>query len=172
MKLNPRQQFYYGRELYLHHRYQEALQIFENFLDSRKGWIENKIEACCQCTYCHENLGHSDKALEALLRSFTYDSPRAEICCELGRLFLARGKARLAIYWYSLALSCTRDDSRGGFVSLDCYGYLPCIQMCVCYILLGDLERAEQFNELAASFKPDSPVVQHNREYFRGMKEQ
>ena len=69
-------------------------------------------------------------------------------------------------------MTCIRDNCRGGFVSPDCYGYLPCIQLCVCYSRLGDRERAETFNELAASYKPDSPAVRHNRVVFQTRSEQ
>ena len=104
-----------------------------------------------------------------MLRTFTYDRPRAEVCCDIGLWFFQREQYRQAAYWYALALTCPRDDRRGGFVSPDCYGYLPCIQLCVCYSRLGDQERAESFNELAASYKPDSPAVLHNREWFRSL---
>ena len=167
--LEPRQQFYYGRELYYHQRYEEALRVFEQFLDEKQGWVENNIDACCHCAYCYERMGRQEKALQALLRSFTYDRPRAEICCELGRWFFQRDEMSLAAYWYALALTCVRDDSRGGFVSPDCYGYLPCIQLCVCYSRLGDMKRAEQMNEWAASFKPDAAPVAHNRAFFQSL---
>ena len=167
--LEPRQQFYYGRELYYHQRYEEAVQVFERFLDGGRGWVENNIDACCHCAYCYERLERPGQALQALLRSFAYDRPRAEVCCELGYWFFRREKLSQAAYWYALALTCPRDDSRGGFVSPDCYGYLPCIQLCVCYSRLGDPARAEQMNELAASFKPDADAVVHNRAYFRSL---
>lgn len=167
IELEPRQQFYYGRELYYHQRYEEALRVFEQFLDEGRGWVENNIDACCHCAYCCERMEQPEKALQSFLRSFAYDRPRAEVCCELGRWFFQRDNMPLAIYWYSLAMTCIRDDSRGGFVSPDCYGYLPCIQLCVCYSRLGDLERAEQMNELAASFKPDAAAVLHNRAFFQ-----
>lgn len=169
-ELDPRQQFYYGRELYYHQRYEQALQIFERFLDEGRGWRENNIDACCHCAYCYEQMDQPEQALQSLLRSFAYDRPRAEVCCELGRWFFQREEMSLAAYWYSLALTCPRDDSRGGFVSPDCYGYLPCIQLCVCYSRLGNLERAEQMNELAASFKPDAAPVLHNRSFFQSLK--
>lgn len=124
-ELEPRQQFYYGRELYYHHRWEEALEVFEAFLEEGRGWVENNIDACCHCAY-----------------------------------------------WYALALTCARDDRRGGFVSPDCYGYLPCIQLCVCYSRLGGLQRAEMFNELAALYKPDSPAVLHNRAAFQALSAQ
>ena len=166
VELDPRQQFYYGRELYYHQRYEEAVRVLERFLDEGRGWVENNIDACCQCAYCYERL---DRPEQALLRSFAYDRPRAEVCCELGRWFFQREELSLAAYWYTLALTCARDDRRGGFVSPDCYGYLPCIQLCVCYSRLGDLERAAQMNELAASFKPDADAVLHNRAFFQSL---
>ena len=165
--LEPRQQFYYGRELYYHQRWEEALAVFETFLAEGRGWVENCIDACCHCAYCREKLGQPERALAALLRTFAYDRPRAEVCCDIGRWFFRREQYRQAAYWYALALTCTRDDRRGGFVSPDCYGYLPCIQLCVCYDRLGDPSKAKEFNELAALFKPDSPAVLHNREWFR-----
>ena len=170
VELEPRQQFYYGRELYYHSRWEEALSVFQRFLDEGRGWVENNIDACCHCAYCLEKLGRTEQALRALLRSFAYDRPRAEVCCELGRWFFQQERYEQAAYWYTLALTCTRDDRRGGFVSPECYGYLPCIQLCVCYSRLGDLEKAERFNELAGACKPDAPEVRHNRTYFQSRK--
>ena len=46
-ELEPRQQFYYGRELYYHKRWEEALAVFETFLEEGRGWVENNIDACC-----------------------------------------------------------------------------------------------------------------------------
>ena len=171
-ELEPRQQFYYGRELYYHHRWEEALEVFEAFLEEGRGWVENNIDACCHCAYCHKELGRGQAALAALLRTFTYDRPRAEVCCDIGLWFFQREQYRQAAYWYALALTCARDDRRGGFVSPDCYGYLPCIQLCVCHSRLGGLQRAEMFNELAALYKPDSPAVLHNRAIFQALSAQ
>lgn len=169
-ELDPRQQFYYGRELYYHRRYEEALAVFERFLAEGRGWVENSIDACCHCACCREALNQPGEALAALFRTFAYDRPRAEACCEIGRWFFRRERYGQAAYWYALALTCPRDDRRGGFVSPDCYGYLPCIQLCVCYSRLGDRKRAEEFNELAAACRPDSPAVLRNREWFRSLE--
>lgn len=165
-RLDSRQQFYYGRELYYHKRYRDAIRVFEAFLDSGEGWLENVLDACAHCAYCYYGLGLEEEALRALLRSFVYDTPRAEQCCDLGKHFYDRRRYHQAIYWYSRALECHRDDSRGGFTAPDCYGYIPCIQLCVCYDALGDKKKAQLYNELAAKHKPDSPAVAANRQYF------
>ena len=169
-ELDPRQRFYYGRELYYHRRWEDALAVFRQFLEEGRGWLENNLDACCHCAYCLEALDRPDEALEALFRTFSYDRPRAETCCEIGRWFFQRERYGQAVYWYALALACPRDDRRGGFVSPDCYGYLPCIQLCVCHSRLGDQKRAEAFNELAAACKPDDPAAAHNRAYFQSLQ--
>lgn len=164
--LDPRQEFYYGRELYYHKRFIDAISVFEKFLDEGEGWLENKIDACKHCAYCHYGLEQGDKALMALLRSFSYDIPRAEICCDIGRHMFDRQRYETAIYWYLQALSCKREDGRGGFVSPDDYGYIPCIQLCVCYSRMGNIKTAVQYNEEAGKYKPNSEAVIKNRAYF------
>lgn len=164
--LDPRQRFYYGRELFYHKRYAEAVQVFEEFLDSNAGWVENVIDACSQCAHCYYELGKEEQALRSMLRSFVYDVPRAELCCDIGRHFFDRKRHEQSAYWYAMALECKQDAQRGGFVSADCYGYIPCMQLCVCYDALGQREKAILYNERAAEFKPNSPAVAANRRYF------
>lgn len=170
--LDPRQQFYYGRELYYHKRYEDAIRIFETFLDEDAGWVENKIDACIHCFYCYNGLHREMEGKQALLRSFLYDLPRAEICCYLGGCFFEQAQYSLAVYWYQCALTCKRDDSRGGFVSPDAYGYTPCIQLCVCFSRMGETEKAIEYNEKAADYKPDAEAVSLNRTYFSKISQQ
>lgn len=167
--LDPRNQFYYARELWYHSRFEEAAKVLTAFLDSGAGWLENQIEACRLLSRCMTALGRDGDALSALLRSLTLDTPRAEVCCDMGGWFLARKQWRQAAFWYELALTRKRDDTSGAFVSPDCYGYLPAIQLCVCWYHLGDVEKAKAFNELAASFHPEDPSVLQNRTFFSSL---
>lgn len=167
--LDPRQQFYYGRELYYHQRYEDAIQVFGRFLSEGQGWVENNIDACRHLALCQYALGRPEEALNALFRSFHYDLPRAELCCDIARHFFDRALWERAAYWYLRALDCQRRDDRGGFVLPDAYGYLPCLQLCVCYSKLGRDQEAAAFNERAAAFKPDSPAVIQNRAYFQSL---
>lgn len=164
--LEPREQFYYGRELFYHQRYEEAVQVLSAFLGEKEGWVENQIEACRVLSRCLTALGRDGEALRALLRSLAYDLPRAEVCCEVGAWWFRREDWRRAAYWYELALACRRDDASGAFVSPDCYGYLPCIQLCVCRWHLGDREGAAAWNERAGQYKPRDPAYLSNRDFF------
>lgn len=237
--LDPRQQFYYGRELFYHERYDDAAAVFEAFLDSGQGWTENCIDACRLLSQCcraagqnneppladgncktetssasgvktsppennqgtaelsqepngaklpqADNSGKSNtqsnpnqpahnpnmvresndsKALSALFRSFAYDEPRAETCCDIGKLFMERGQWEIAAWWYERAAEAKRPDTGGGFVSLDCYGFIPYLQLCVCYDRLGRHDIAYQYHKKAEKIKPNDPAVLYNAEYF------
>lgn len=164
--LDPRQQYYYARELYYHGRDENACQIIERFLDEGRGWIENNIEACQLLSWCYYRRGEDQLALRALLRSLEYDSPRAEICCDLGKHFFDRNHFKEAVFWYQTALGCDKNERSGGFISEDCYDYLPHIQLCVCYDKLGDRKLSVYHNEAAGKIKPDSRAYLYNKEYF------
>ena len=51
--LDPRQQFYFARELFYHGRYEEAAARLTRFLDDGQGWVENQIEGCRQLSLCY-----------------------------------------------------------------------------------------------------------------------
>ena len=168
-RLEPRQQYYYGRELYYHEEYKEAVCVFEQFLLSEEGWIENKIEACAICARCYEKLGEEQAALLTLLRSMSFDMPRAELCCEIGKYFLEHESFYHAIYWYETALKIPKNEYSGGFILPDCYDYIPLLQLCVCYDKLGDRQKAKEYNERAGVCKPYSKAYLYNKQYFEGI---
>ena len=164
--LEPRQQYYYGRELYYHKQYEEAVSVFEQFLLSPEGWVENKIEACSICAKCYYQLGQEQQALNTLLRSMSFDLPRAELCCDIGKYFLEHGNCHNAIYWYETALNTQKNEYSGGFILPDCYDYIPLLQLCVCYDKMGDWQKAKEYNERAGACKPYSKAYLYNKNYF------
>lgn len=165
--LEPRQQYYYARELYYNGEYLKAIEIFDHFLNEGKGWIENNISACQNLHSCYQAIGESQTALLALFRSFSYDSPRAEICCDIGQHFMKLENYRVAIFWYQQAARTQPNHESGAFYMEDCYGFIPYLQLCVCYDKLGDYKTANECNEAVGKLKPESSSYKYNREYFR-----
>lgn len=163
---SAREQFYYARELFAHGRYHEAAAAFEAFLDRPDGWVENRIEACCNLAECLCAVGQPAQARQALVRSFAEDSPRGEACCALAALELEQGRLSQAKFWYETALRTACNTRQGGFVKPACYGYLPCIGLCVCCDRMGHHAEAAQWNERAALYQPQSEAVAYNRRYF------
>lgn len=162
--LTPRDKFYYGRELYYHKKYNKCREILADFIGG-DGWTENKIEACKILAYSYLAEGRTDRAVSVLTDSFLYDSPRAEICCELGYIFINKEMYDCAVFWFKTALDCEK-NTNGAFVSEDCYGFIPAIELAVCYDKLGDSRTAEYYNELAGTFKPDDSSYLYNKQYF------
>ncbi len=164
--MDARQLYYYGRELYYHQQYEKAITVFEKFLSLPEGWIENKIEACSVCAGCYYKLEQENSALYTLLRSLSFDLPRAELCCQIGKHFLEHRNYQNAIYWYKTALNVKRNEYTGGFILPDCYDYIPLLQLCVCYDKIGDKQKAKEYNERAGACKPYSEAYLYNKHYF------
>lgn len=165
-ELQPRHQYYYGRELYYHKRYERALTVLEKFLELKDGWIENKIEACILCAECYYQQKEEVKALSMLFYSFRFDQPRAEVCCNIGNYFQEKGTYELAAYWYQQAIKADKNRQQGGFVQPDYYDYIPYLQLSVCYDRMGQIVKAAEYNEKAGKCKPGSKAYLYNKSYF------
>lgn len=165
-ELSPRGVYYYARELMDHERYSDAIKWFESFLDSGRGWVEDNIAACSELAKCHLAKNQSGEALSSMLRSFCYDNPRAEICCQIGYYFMQQYEYGQAAFWFGLVLKLEKKDDNWGFRMEDCRGYIPCLELAVCLDKLGEYEKAAKYNEMALEYKPDSPAALKNKEYF------
>lgn len=166
VKFTPRDSFYYGRELYFHKRFDEAISVFNNFLSDENAWTENKIDACRIIAECYLEKDDTLSALSALLRSLIFSDPRAEICCLVGDILIQGNSLSEAVFWYNAALNDNSDLKSGAFINPDCRGYIPAIQLCVCHDKLGNRQKAVEYNELALSFKPQSEAALSNKKYF------
>ncbi|MCL2357908.1 MAG: glycosyltransferase family 2 protein [Defluviitaleaceae bacterium] len=161
----PRQHYYYARELKDNGLWIPAAYRFEKFLDTKEGWSEDNIAACYNLALCYDVLGDRHKIFPILLKSFEYDSPRAEICCEIGYHYKREKNYAAALNWFRLAASLEKPDTLG-FILQEYWGYIPNIEASICCWHLNDIEQARAFNERAAEIKPNSPAVKHNRDFF------
>ena len=167
---SPRDRYYYAKELHDHRRWADSIENFKVFLTTGQGWSEDNIRACNTMADCYRRLGHPEAALSALFDTFKYSVPRSEACCDIGRYFFDKGLIPQAVFWYDLALKVSLLVNKKpikGWVSKDCHGFIPALQLCLCYHKMGDSKRAVAYNKLAATFKPGHPSVIHNKKYFK-----
>ena len=167
-RLTPREQYVYGRELRDHGRFGEAIDCLRQLLDEGHGDAEDCIAACQVQADCYDHLGLPDMALRALLRSMTFDMPRAEICCALGARFVEKGECAQAAFWYETALRCPCPT--GGYCSPECRGFLPYVRLCMCYRQMGDDQTAEKYLRKARKMRPHDEAVRYYGAYFRAVR--
>ncbi len=170
-ELSPRGTFYFARELYYNKKYNSAIKYFRKFLETKKGWVEDNINACFNLSQCYDFVKDRKSMLRILLKSFEYDNPRAEICCQIGYYYLQDADYEKAIFWYELATRIKKPENSWGFISHDYFGYLPNIQLAVCYDKIGNLDEAIRCNDKAGEFKPNDEAVNYNRKYFEKILE-
>lgn len=167
---SPRQQFYYSRELMYNNKIDEAIINLELFLNMKDAWIENKVSACLDLCHCHMKQKKWLKAKQSLLKSLEFTQPRAQICCELGDLFVQDGDYNLAKFWYNLALSDKENAESGAFVETQFYTTYPLLMLCVCCYKLGDIDGSETYNTLAGQHDPNNVYYLNNVEFFKKLK--
>lgn len=135
-----------------------TIEAYKEFLKTGQGGVEDKISTCGKLVGYYQNTGEKDKQLEYILKSFEYDTPRAEFCCHLGLYFQNIKQYEQGIFWYKLA---TQLEKPVGSRLM----WLPHIQLCVCYDRLGKRELAYEHNEIARKYSPENNQILHNKRY-------
>lgn len=164
--MTPRNLFYYSRELYYNEKYEAAILNYDKFLSSEEGWVEDRISACFDLCVCYKKTNQINKIRKALLKSLEFDKPRAEICCQLGYYYFDKEDYDRAICWFELATKLKRQVDNWGFFLHDCWGFLPWIQLCVCYYKKGNIKEAIKCNDKAAEYKPMHSSILKNKNLF------
>ena len=165
--LSARDLFYYANELYYHKKYEKAIKNYLDFLHHPDAWKDNLIDACQKLSACYLAQHDTESALRILFHSFLYDRPRAEICCDIGKIFMNQKNYQTAVFWYQSALEAPFPDENGGFSVPDCHDYIPYMQLCVCYDRMGNISKARSYNNRAGRIKPNDAGFLYNQNYFR-----
>ena len=163
--LSPREQYYYGRELYDHKRYKKCIRVLDNFINSKQGWVENIIDACYIISNCYLQLNLPEKHIEYLYKTFNYSTPRPNICCKIGDYFFNNKNYILSEYWYLLSLSLINKTKDYGFMEYIYNGYYQYLQLCVVYFKLGKIKKSEFYNNLADKCF-STETTRYNKKFF------
>ena len=161
----PRDLYYYGNELMDHQMFEEAAEQYEAFLATKQGWVEDQIAACQKLADCYSHLNELELQFRSLFRAMEFASPRAEVCCRLGALFMKQNRFHEAIFWYTTATQLGAPPLTGAVTVHAYWTWLPYLQLCVCYDRLGQYVKANECNEKALSFHPNHPSMLANQAY-------
>jgi glycosyltransferase involved in cell wall biosynthesis len=165
-EFTPRDILYYGNELYDHKLYDEALEYYNRFLDSKQGWFEDNIRVCGKICDYYQSINAIEQARRYAFKSFDYTTPRAEACCKIGFSFMHQSKYKEAVFWYDLATKLEKPKDSLGFFNDACWTWLPHLQLCVCYDRLKNYKLAYEHNEVAMKYRPKDERILYNKKYF------
>ena len=164
-QFSPRDMYYFANELKDHSEFETAIEYYEKFLDGQKGWVEDNVAACAKLADCYAALGNQADSLRSILHSFSYTTPRPEFCCKVANYFFEKKDYQPAIFWYKLATKITVQEDNLGIQNRFYSNWIPHIQLCVCYDVLGDYEKAYHYNEIAGITRPGDPKYLQNKQY-------
>ena len=171
LALTGRDRYYYARELMACGQTERAEQEFAGFL-AGPGWVENRIDAYVARGRCLMQLGRGGEARESFMHAILLGEPRAEALCAMGDALMAEGRYGAAAFWYRAAMQAEKPAACGGFITEDAYGYIPAMQLCVCYDRMGRTQEAAAMNERALLYHPDDGAALQNRAYFEAKRAQ
>ena len=164
-EFSPRDLFYYGNELYDNKYYLEAIKAYEDFIATKKGWIEDVKQALIKISECYGFIGYKDKEEEYLFKGLQYDIPSSDLCCRIAYTFYEKEKYEIAAFWYENAINNPPKPGSLNLVNSAMYTWVPALQLCVCYCKIGNFNKANEYNELAARYVPNHSSVINNRRY-------
>ncbi len=160
---NPREQYYYSRELYFNGHYKKAITELNKYLKSGDTYIPNITGAHLILAKCYLATNQPQKAKLTLVDSIATYMPSSETCCVLANTFEILHKINMAILWYNIALITPKNND--GFVQKDYYDYIPYIELCRLYYRL-DYNKSKYYFLKAKELKPNANEIIHNQPFF------
>lgn len=165
IKLLPREQYYYSKELYYNHYYKKCITELKKYLKQKPSFMPNTIDAILTLARCYNYIYDTTHSLETLLKGLKYVTPTSEYMCEIGNIFYNRNEYEKAIPFYYSSLSIY-EKNNGSFYNKEYYHFIPHIQLSVCYYNLGNYTTAKHYHELAKQENPNNDIILNNEKYF------
>lgn len=163
--------FYYGRECMWYEGRDAARDKFFRALKCPDLWSIDKLNLYMHLSGMAYEEGDEEKTLEyAYLAASCTNVPRADVCCGIGDCYVRRGRYDWAKIWYEQALFNRTEQPDETFMTNDKNTFYPAIQLCVVEYNLGDVAKAEEYNNMALEFEPTNETALNNKNFFDSLK--
>lgn len=147
---SDRNAFYYGRELYYHQLYKEAIDEFKRHLLLPTAWW--KPERCESMRYIAKC---GDPEAESWLKKACEEAPeRREPFVDLAEFYYRKSMWTESKEYAEKALNIT-EKNLGYFCESDAWGYKPNDLLAIASYKLGLFEDAVKYGQIACDFSPE-----------------
>ena len=163
VKFNPREQYYYSRELYFNNYFKHAIIELKKYLKLGDTYEPNLTGAHLILAKCYIQTNQLNHAKQTLINSISNYLPTSEMCCLLASVFDMLNKSDMAILWYNIALITPKNAD--GFVQKDYYEYIPYVELCRLFYRI-DYNKSKYYFLKAKALKPNSAEIIYNQQFF------
>lgn len=162
---NPREQYYYARELFYNGFVGKASKILTKFIKTKDTYPPDNYGARIMLCDCFLQKHNIKKAKKILFECLDNHSPTAEVCCKIGEVYNMENDDIKAIFWFKNALFCEKQT--WGFVNESCQTTIPCIELSRLFYHIGQHQTAKQYHLMAKQFDANHPSVIYNDKFFQ-----
>ena len=163
-EFDDRQEYCYAKELYFLQKNEEAIIQYEKFLNKYiKEYEKEKYllyPALIELSDCYKRISNIEKELETLFLILKNQIPGIECLNKIGDVFLRKKLYSVTIYWFELALESADE------LNIEYQKFISYISIGVCYYWLGDLKKANEYNERAGKIRPNDSTYLNNKKYY------
>lgn len=159
---DPRNAFYYARELSFHGQWQRSIDECRRYLDlPAANWPNERCYAYRVISRCQDALGNWDAAMAAARQAVIEAPGTREPWCEVAKLAYTRHR------WaecYGAAMSALAIEQREWVYTVDpaVWGSLPHDYASIASFHLGMMEEALNHAQIAANLSPEDERLQEN----------
>lgn len=164
--------FYFGNELRENGFVEEAVQKYIKCTNSADSWKIDKLNSYIHLSTISLNKGKASDALKyAYLAASCTNKPRADACCIIGDIYQKMRQWEWAAMWYRAAYGNVTEKLEATFLDEDCSTWKPLLNLCVCEYNLGNVEKAEEYNNKVLEIVPNNIDAINNKKTFDLLKE-
>lgn len=160
---SPKLLFYLAKEYYDSGMTKEAIRYFIKFLKHETFWWEDRYLGYFKLADCYLREGKEEKFKENIFESLKLEERRAEPYYAMGDYFFSKGQYDRAIHWYEICINLKRPKGLLAAYQPDFYTWKPALQLCVCYNAIGNIEKANEYNEKLLEYRPNDDRGLNNR---------
>lgn len=111
--------------------------------------------------------GDLDNALKyAMIAASLSFSPRADVCCNIGEIYLMKGNTEWAKFWYEKALQNTTVWIDEKLPDAEYFTIIPMLKLCFICHKIGDIDTAKEYNNAVLLIDPENEIALSNEKEF------
>ena len=161
----PRDFFYLGKELADFDKHEEAIEYLEKFV-TMNGWWEDTFNDYDTLSRCYMSLNKIPEFFRCVFKSIEIEPRRAEPFYILGEFYASRNDWNKAIHWFEECLIVRRSEELLSTYYPQYYTWKPALWLVICYNNIGNIKKANEYNEKFLTYRPNDSRGHNNRMIF------